>query len=260
MKVITIGLISLVVVIGGFFALNAYIYQEKQADVTVDGADQPEVVMDSYTLAAAGLTFDYPGGEDGYTLSELTVGAGEPVPVESLRLLPTTDYEAEQGRQGEGSPAWTLSVYENTDKLQALVWAERFASVSNIELAVNTPAEGVIGGANAVSYRIDGLYPAEVSVITHGGYVFVANASFLDEDSRTYQEREAWINSFTFVPSAAPRAGKIDPRVACESALMYMTFTTGEEAEAFVESCVAGNHPEVIERYIESLNVDGAVI
>jgi hypothetical protein len=39
-----------------------------------------------------------------------------------------------------------------------------------------------------------------------------------------------------------------------------MTFTTGEEAEAFVESCVAGNHPEVIDRYIESLNVDGAVI
>jgi hypothetical protein len=41
---------------------------------------------------------------------------------------------------------------------------------------------------------------------------------------------------------------------------MYTTFTSGEEAEAFVEACVAGEHPEVIERYIESLNVDGAVI
>jgi hypothetical protein len=259
MKIIIIGLIGIVVLIGGFFVLNAYIYEEKQGEVIV-GNLASDAVMNAYTLVAEGLTFDYPGGEDGYTLSELTVGAGEPVPVRSLRILPTADYEAEQGRLGEGSPAWTLSVYDNTEMLQASVWADRYTAASNIEMAMNTPVERVIGGANAISYRIDGLYPTDVYVITHGGYVFVASASFLDEDSRTYQEREAWIDSFTFVPTPASAAGKIDPRVACESALMYTTFSSGEEAEAFVESCVAGNHPEVIDRYIESLNVDGAVI
>lgn len=54
--------------------------------------------------------------------------------------------------------------------------------------------------------------------------------------------------------------GKIDVRVACQSALMYTTFTDGAAADAYVEECVEGKHPEVIERYINDLGVDGAVI
>jgi hypothetical protein len=53
---------------------------------------------------------------------------------------------------------------------------------------------------------------------------------------------------------------KIDPQVACESALAYMTFESGEDAEAFVEACVNGEHPEVIERYINDMGLDGASI
>ncbi len=53
---------------------------------------------------------------------------------------------------------------------------------------------------------------------------------------------------------------KIDIRVACESSLMYTTFTDGKAAEAYVEECVEGKHPEVIERYISEMGVDGAVI
>jgi hypothetical protein len=86
------------------------------------------------------------------------------------------------------------------------------------------------------------------AVVLIGGF-FALNAYI-------YEEKQA----DDTVNYPAPAAGKIDPRVACESALMYTTFTSGEEAEAFVEACVAGEHPEVIERYIESLNVDGAVI
>jgi hypothetical protein len=54
--------------------------------------------------------------------------------------------------------------------------------------------------------------------------------------------------------------GKINVQVACESALMYTTFTDGAAADAFVAECVEGKHPDVIERYIESLGVDGATI
>ena len=55
-------------------------------------------------------------------------------------------------------------------------------------------------------------------------------------------------------------AGKIDVRVACESALMYMSFMDGASAEAFVAECIEGKHPEVIERYINEMGVDGATI
>lgn len=60
-------------------------------------------------------------------------------------------------------------------------------------------------------------------------------------------------------PSTMPQ-GKINVQVACESALMYTTFTDGAAADAFVAECVLGKHPDVIERYIESLGVDGATI
>ncbi len=60
-------------------------------------------------------------------------------------------------------------------------------------------------------------------------------------------------------PSTRPQ-GKIDVRVACESALMYTTFTDGAAADAFIAECVEGKHPDVIDRYIESLGVDGATI
>jgi hypothetical protein len=255
-----IGLVSIAILIGAFYAFNAYIYHEKQADVAVDTGAQTAVDMDTYTVSEAGLTFAYPGGMDGYTLTELPPGEGDPAPVRALRILPTTDYVAEQGRQGEGSPAWMLLVYDNTDKLQSSVWADRFPSVSNIRMAIGTPSEAVVGGAKAISYRIDGLYPTNVYVVAHGGYIFVASASFLDETSRTYLDLETWIDSFTFVPTSTRSTGKIDPRVACESALAYMTYSTGHEAEAFIEACVAGDHPEVIERYVESLNLDKAAI
>jgi hypothetical protein len=54
--------------------------------------------------------------------------------------------------------------------------------------------------------------------------------------------------------------GKIDVRVACESGLMYTTFSSSEEADVFVAECVEGKYPEVIERYIESMDLDGAKI
>lgn len=54
--------------------------------------------------------------------------------------------------------------------------------------------------------------------------------------------------------------GKIDVRVACESALMYTTFTDGASADAYVAECIEGKHPEVIERFISEMGVDGATI
>lgn len=59
--------------------------------------------------------------------------------------------------------------------------------------------------------------------------------------------------------TSAP-TGKIDVRVACESARMYTTFETGEQADAFIVECIEGKHPEVINRFIESLDLDGAKI
>ncbi len=54
--------------------------------------------------------------------------------------------------------------------------------------------------------------------------------------------------------------GKIDVEVACRSALAYTTFTDAASAEVFVQECKDGKHPDVIQRYIESLGLDGATV
>jgi hypothetical protein len=61
-------------------------------------------------------------------------------------------------------------------------------------------------------------------------------------------------------PGVGMPMGKFDVRAVCQSALMYMSFMDGASAEAFVEECVEGKHPEVIERYINEQGLDGAVI
>jgi hypothetical protein len=53
--------------------------------------------------------------------------------------------------------------------------------------------------------------------------------------------------------SNKPQA-KIDVKVACESALMYTTFADGVAADAYVTECIEGKHPDVIDKYIESLD------
>ena len=52
---------------------------------------------------------------------------------------------------------------------------------------------------------------------------------------------------------------KIDVKVACESALMYTSFVDGAAADAYVAECIEGKHPDVIDRYIESLNLEAGV-
>lgn len=59
-------------------------------------------------------------------------------------------------------------------------------------------------------------------------------------------------------------AGKIDVNAVCNGALSYMTFEDGAAADVFVQECVDGQHPEVIEQYLQQMRdtngMDGALI
>ena len=62
----------------------------------------------------------------------------------------------------------------------------------------------------------------------------------------------AGIGYYLFMQPAAPADttsdAKIDINAVCEGALAYMTFENGAAAEAFVQECKNGEHPEVIEQ------------
>ena len=51
------------------------------------------------------------------------------------------------------------------------------------------------------------------------------------------------------VPEESMSEQKIDINAVCDGALAYMTFPSGAEAEAWVEACKRGEHPEAVEQW-----------
>ena len=57
------------------------------------------------------------------------------------------------------------------------------------------------------------------------------------------------------VPVPVPAQGKLNINLVCEQATETMRFVDAESREAFIADCVAGNHPEVIEKYKADMNL-----
>lgn len=59
-------------------------------------------------------------------------------------------------------------------------------------------------------------------------------------------------------------SGKIDINAVCNAAIISMTFENGAAADAFVQECIDGQHPEVIEQYMQEMRdvngIDSAII
>lgn len=85
------------------------------------------------------------------------------------------------------------------------------------------------------------------------------NSSVIEEyQTEDVTETESVDDKENVDTNTKPQA-KIDVRVACESALMYTSFVDGAAADAYVAECIEGKHPDVIDRYIESLNLGEGV-
>lgn len=53
----------------------------------------------------------------------------------------------------------------------------------------------------------------------------------------------------TETPTTTGAQGKIDINAVCDGALAYMSFKSGEEADAWVQACKRGERPEAIEQW-----------
>lgn len=216
------------------------------------------VMMDE----AFGFWFEYRKGPDGYVTIENNESLHEDF-VTGINLFNKKEYEEFQNSLDarEGPTSMGLRVYQNPQKKFASVWAMENSGETNISLALGESNEAVVGGANAEHFIADGLYPIDTYVVASGEHIYVLTGSYLDQKDSIYNDFQKLVSSFTFIPTVnnLPQ-GKIDVKTACESALAYMSFMNGEEAEAFVEACINGEHPEVIERYVEDMGWDGRSI
>ncbi len=269
-------LVALVVLVGAFLILNNYADQEKQTDTkNIEVTEKPEtkerdIRLGQFEDRSIEVAFDYPKGSDGYVIDDLSSFVGEESEgvevVKVYRIMNQQEkVELENSEGGrEGPPVMQLMVFRNDLNQTPSMWVDAFSRFSNIEMVMGeVDRDAVVGGANAVRYTTDGLYMADNVVVANGEYIYHFTGSYHEANSVIHQDFKGIIDSVRFVPAvgAGGEAGaKIDVRVACESALAYMLFETGEQADQFVAECVAGEHPEVIERYINDRGLDGASI
>lgn len=242
-------------IIGGYFLFS---HTDTEKSVQVEEIEYTnETKLDVYSNAELEYEFSYPNS---YIMLEDTESTNSNF-ISGVRLFDRVEYEifAESLDAREGPPAISLRVYNNPDSLHAPVWAMREPLESNIEMALNEPEEIVVGGANAVYYVVDGLYPIDTYVVAHAQKIYVLTGSYLEKDSAIYKDFQSLVDSFNFIPSVSTNM-KLYIQAVCEGALAYMTFPSGVEADAFVSDCVEGKHPEVIDRYISEQGLDGAAI
>jgi hypothetical protein len=94
--------------------------------------------------------------------------------------------------------------------------------------------------------------------VTAQGFVVIKEA--LSSDHWQKYNMKGIFTITKIIDQATPSA-RLNIDVVCKSALAYTTFPDGASADAFVQDCKDGKHPEVIERYKKDMNLgDGATI
>lgn len=204
--VVAIVIVGIAALFGAFFSFNNYIYQEKQAPNPLPLPVIEEVQKDPTTLEIKeypelGFKFAYITGNDGYTLME-PEAAVEDGPIKTFMLVHANDKAAIENppQGGEGPATITIQVFENTEKQFPRQWADAHAAYSNIGLIMGDVAETVVGGANAIRYKADGLYATNIAVVAHGEKMYVIQGAYRAETDPTARDFEPLLNTITFIP------------------------------------------------------------
>jgi len=162
--------------------------------------EQP-LLRDVYTNTTLGYEFSYPIGPAGYTLKN----EDESLQVqEALSLVHQQDVAQYENppQGGEGPAVIMVRVFANPQKERPLPWAMSHIQQSNYNLLQGSTTQKVVGGANAISYMIDGLYPTEVVIVAHGERVYVFSAAYASENSPLRADFPQILSTVTFVPQA----------------------------------------------------------
>lgn len=155
-----------------------------------------------------GFSFTYKKGPNGYVLEENTLTSND----DALEMLysavftNTADYAAfvaaEEPR--EGPQNYQVRVYENGGELDPAQWIEAYAAESNQALMLGEPEETVIGGANAIRYVTDGLYPLQTFVVAKNEFVYMIVGMYDDPQSLIATDFSDFVASLVFL--ATPEA------------------------------------------------------
>lgn len=176
--------VGLLLILAG--ALGVWVNRSERVPVTAE-----------YVSTVSGISFRYPIGAGGYVATVRQGGDDAAKLRETIVLTHETDTEAKVN--GEGPPAITVTAFENDQMQFPLAWANQHKTHSNISLSMGDISEAVVGGANAIRYRADGLYAMDTAVVAHGGYIFVLSGAYIDDSSPTLRDFGSLLASVRFL-------------------------------------------------------------
>lgn len=156
--------------------------------------------MGIYRDTDIGLQFDYRVGPTGYVVDERIPADLDDDLVRVIILQRNEDVAKQMPIGGEGPAVISISVFKNSNKQFARVWADNHIPYSNINLVSGTVSDTVVGGANAIRYMADGLYASENIIVAHGDSVYVVTGQFMTEDSDLRRDFNPLVQSINFIP------------------------------------------------------------
>ncbi|RJQ36329.1 hypothetical protein C4552_03515 [Candidatus Parcubacteria bacterium] len=168
--------------LGGFYALNQYIYAEKQAN---NGTDK----LQSHASASHGFSFQYPKG---YYLKENADGV---VLIEDTQA--NRDYlEGRASGQSEGPTSITIDVYANPNNLAPDAWLQQ--STNWIKNFPQTPVGRTVSGISGLEYRWDGLYAGKSVIVSYGNNAYVFSVTWITDKDMILEDFDTILGTVTF--------------------------------------------------------------
>ncbi len=192
---IILGII--IVLIGGFFAFNSFIYNEKQ------GPGEETVTV---TSPEFGLSFTYRENPYGYRLEEVAPSAEGDQDLQKVYvLLLQEDYEALQNADvpREGPPTINIAVYAKTDERSPDEWLAEHPLVVNLDLVTSGMYPVTVGGVSGLRFTSDGLYATENVLVQHGDFMFHFTGQSIDRESLLANDFEALLKAVAFLERGA---------------------------------------------------------
>lgn len=174
-------------------------------------------VVGVVTLPELNLKFSYPkDNNDGYVLeSGLPTMSNDSDFIAGYTLMLEADAQdlADSTEPREGPPVTQIRVYKNTDMEDPNNWIDSHSIESNINLIMGSTSEVVVGGANGVSYTIDGLYTSKVYVIASNNLVYVFSADYIEENPSNLEDFQSIINSVEFITGGEKDDSTASPEI-----------------------------------------------
>jgi hypothetical protein len=184
-KIITIGLLFVILGVGGWFLYGQVV---KPA---IDNRTVPVVVNTTIENEEVDLVFSYPSGDDGYAMIEPPTDPTTGL-LKSYIIMENASYQAFTNTETptEAPPAVSIFVIEMPDlpeevdagRLSELqVWAGQNPQFTSYPF-MTTEAEVIeIDGLTTLRYQADGLYQQEIYLSSYRGRAYVFVGQYINE-------------------------------------------------------------------------------